>query len=655
MSRVRSDIEPVRAVGRWLLFDPLRHRYFAAGSQQLTRLLDGVPDDATDRFLEANELVAVANPDRSRLLHERAAGRREGWVMALLHRYLFLRIPLVRPDRFLDATLPFVRPFIHPATAVALVLLGAFALLLVARRWDEFAGSFELLLTWQGAALYGVAIAVLKTLHEFGHAYALKRHGGSVPSMGVAFVVLFPILYTDTSDAWLLDRRRRLAVDLAGIAVELAVAVIATWVWIVLPDGSARSVAFSLAAVSWTISLAVNLNPFMRFDGYHVLADALDMPNLQDRSFALARWRLREFLFAPGERPLERFASARRRWLVLYAWTTWTYRLVLFTGIALLVYHMAFKLLGILLFCVEMGWFVIRPVWREARTWRCLISPQRVRSLAGFVPILALLAALALPLDQSVRLPAVLEVGRVHVLRAPANGEILLASEDGVVRRGERVAIVRRPGWQHGLKQLSARRERLLARSVHAPDELRRLSQTKGEMALLAAARRSAIRAALQTTIVATADGTLRLHRDVRTGRAVGTGDRIGFVVSRGNRVVALADESVAERLSPGSKGVFRAEIDDRAVAVSLRNGAQFPTPTVEPPELALRHGGPIATRRDGVPLKPHFPVRFTVAAEIDLPSGRWRGTVTLPATPRSYGWAMLERLHSVWIRESGF
>ena len=219
----------------------------------------------------------------------------------------------------------------------------------VSRSWDAFTATLVDMLSWEGLAAYGLTLAAVKTLHEFGHGVTAKRYGCRVPTMGVAFLVLWPVAYTDTNEVWKLTRRdQRLKVAAAGIATELTIAVWAMLAWVWLPDGPLRAMAFLLATTTWVSTVLINASPFMRFDGYFLLSDFLQMPNLHARAFALARWDLRERLFALGEPAPEHFPAARRG-LILFAWATWIYRLVLFLGIAALVYHFFIKALGIFL------------------------------------------------------------------------------------------------------------------------------------------------------------------------------------------------------------------------------------------------------------------------------------------------------------------
>jgi len=181
-------------------------------------------------------------------------------------------------------------------------------------------------LTPSGFVSYALSLTLVKMLHECGHAFTAKRLGCRVPTMGVAFLVMWPVLFTDVNETWRLpDRRDRLAVGVAGIAVELAIAAWSTVLWVLLPDGPLRQMTFLLAAITWLTSLTINLSPFMRFDGYFLLMDAVNIPNLHTRAFNMARWWVRETLFGLNEEPPEAFSPGRRRFLIIFAFAVWIY------------------------------------------------------------------------------------------------------------------------------------------------------------------------------------------------------------------------------------------------------------------------------------------------------------------------------------------
>lgn len=363
--REELDLLPGPSLGdgqpSWTLHDPARNQYLridwptfeilsrwslddadavAAAVSVDTTLKIGASDVMqVAQFLIDNQLAQPSGPDSARKLAEGLEKRQGSPLKWLLHHYLFFRIPLWHPDAWLDrwqlvAARVSSRGFL---TLTLFVLL--FGLSQVARQWDLFVASLVDTFSGTGLAAYGFALVAVKVLHELGHAFTAKRFGCRVPAMGVAFLVMWPMAYTDTNDAWRLTNRwQRLQVAAAGIGTELLLAAWATAAWALLPDGAWRSAAFVLATTSWIASLAINASPFMRFDGYFILSDWLDMPNLHQRSFALARWKLREWLFALGDPSPEHFSPKRTTGLIAFAWATWLYRLVVFIGIALLVY-----------------------------------------------------------------------------------------------------------------------------------------------------------------------------------------------------------------------------------------------------------------------------------------------------------------------------
>jgi putative peptide zinc metalloprotease protein len=252
----------------------------------------------TLKFLTEQQLLRVDSAEGVQKMAERKQAAQSSWWQWLIHHYLFFRYPLVRPDRWLERTLGIAEVFF--SKPFRWITLGALALGMsqLVQQWDVFHAYLLDTFTLQGLASYGVALIVVKVLHELGHAYAVKRHGGRVPTMGVAFLVMWPMAYTDTNEAWKIpDRRKRLQISSAGIATEAMLAAWALLAWALLPDGALRSAMFFGASVSLGLTIALNASPFMRFDGYFIICDLLEMPNLHQRSFALARWRLREWLF----------------------------------------------------------------------------------------------------------------------------------------------------------------------------------------------------------------------------------------------------------------------------------------------------------------------------------------------------------------------
>ncbi|UCF76982.1 MAG: hypothetical protein JSU71_06915, partial [Betaproteobacteria bacterium] len=435
----------------WMIHDPARNRFFRIGwleFELLARWDAGNADalvsrvraetplepDADDvaaliRFLEHHQLLhAKSARDTARLATQRRMLRPSLWRY-LLHNYLFFRIPLVRPQRFLEATLPYVSFLLRPLTLGLIALASLFGLVLAARQWDAFTATFGASLTLAGLLGYLGALAVAKSTHELAYAYVATRYGVRVAHMGVAFMVLWPLLYTDTAESWKLSNpRQRLAIAGAGIGAEFALAGLATLGWSIVADGALRNALFFLATTSWVITVGINASPFMRFDGYFLLSDLLDMQNLHERSGALARALLRRQLLGWNEPDPEYFPSRLRAFLIAFALVTWVVRLTIFIAIGLAVYYFFFKLAGIFLLAVELGWFVVRPVLAELKVWHARRAETTRRAKFGWLLLAVLmLIMLAVPWQDRVDGPGWACAAAQHVLFAPLPGQLAAA------------------------------------------------------------------------------------------------------------------------------------------------------------------------------------------------------------------------------------
>ena len=693
---LRDDLKLFRGPRRpdgaptWTLYDPARNRFFrfgwlefellsrwnrpgdpvAAVGRETALRPDAADLEALSHFLADQQLVAATGtggPARFAAQAERARPRLGRW---LLHNYLFFRVPLVRPDRFLTATAPWLG-FVGSRTFRAVLLVAALlAVYLVSRQWAAFTHGLAGFLTLEGALWAAVALAGVKVAQELGHAWTAKRHGLRVPTMGVAFLLLWPVLYTDTTDAWKLERRRpRLEIGAAGMLTELAIAVAATLAWTILPDGPARSAALLLASVTWLLTLAINLNPFMRFDGYYLLSDLLDIENLQERSFALARWRLRRWLFGFADAPPEPLPAGTRRLLVAYAVATWIYRLFLFLAIALLVYHFAFKLLGIVLMAVELGWFVARPVCREVAVWWRRHADVRLNANTGLALLLAggAVALLAMPWRSEVVLPAVLEAERTAAVHAPAPAqvaEVLVAAGD-VVAAGTPLIRLQSPDSEHGVR-IADRRIAILqwqldreVASVDLAEQAqvteRRLAETQAELAGFEADL-------ARLTLTAPIGGRVSdLATGLRPGLWVDPGRRLALLVSPdGARLDAYVAEHDLARLAVGATGRFVADEPEQPdVEVRVEAIDRTATAVLPRPYLASVHGGGIVARQDpdGALLPETSIYRVSLRPLHVLPPGPrvLRGTVRVAAGRISPFDRIWRAVAAVLVRESGF
>jgi putative peptide zinc metalloprotease protein len=686
------DAGPRLADGQpsWTLHDPVRNLFFQLdwpSFEMLSRwnlrdpqaLLDEVNRDTTLQvddetlnglllFLRNQQLLQPGHGSAAALaaMRERQRGN---WHQWLLHNYLFFRIPLLRPDRWLTWLQPRAA-FLFSATFRRLTIAaGVFGLAGVYREWDHFSATLMDTLSWNGAFLYGCAIAFAKTWHEMGHALTAKRFGCRVPTMGLAFLVMWPVAYTDTNEAWKLAHRgQRLAVASAGIVTELGIAVWATLAWTWLPEGGLRQVAFLLSTTTWITTVAINASPFMRFDGYYMLSDFLGMPNLHSRAFALARWDLRERLFALGEPVPEAFPPARQAGLILFAWAVWIYRLVLFLGIAALVYHFFIKAVGILLFIIEMGWFVTLPLWRELQAWRARWPALRHSRRARVSAVLATLLVLALFLPWPARVhgSGLLQPQIRQALYAPAYARVdaLPVANGQSAQAGQLLLRLSSPELDLRAGETGARQHMLAWQSASAGLDAagRRDWQVLNDQLAFANAEQAAVGADLQRfRPAALHDGVMvDVDPDLRPGEWLKQREYLGSLVTPGPwQVVTYVDEQAVRRIARGDRALFIADgLGAPSLHLTVASIDRDASRTLGEPELASLSGGDVLVReKNGVLYPEHAVYRVVLDADDALPATNpsWRGHVAIAGQWEVPAMQFLRNAISVGWREAGF
>jgi putative peptide zinc metalloprotease protein len=681
----------------WTLHDPSSNRFYRLGWREFELLsrwdsgsaaaltarveaettLQVEQEDVDDlvRFLFSFDLLRASSPDATANMVKKADRQRGTWAKWLLHNYLFIRIPLLRPDRFLNLSYPYLRWVFSPLVAALVVAIGLIGLVRVARQWDVFLGTFVDMFSVQGAVGFGITLGCLKGLHELGHAYTAKRFGCRVPTMGLALLVMVPVLYTDVNDAWKLSsRRQRLAIGLAGVTTELACAAFATFAWGSLQNGPARSVAFLVATSTWLTTVLINASPFMRYDGYYVLSDWLEVPNLHTRAFALAQWALRETLLKLGDPVPEDMPPHRRRLLVVFAFLTWVYRFSLFLGIAAIVYHFAVKILGITMMAVEVGYFVVMPVVREALTWwrRRADIHLNVRTALTAAAAVAILLLVLLPWRSAVEAPALLKSQQHIDIFAPEFGARLagISVQDGdSVAKGAPLVQLTSPDLDYRLGRARTEIEisewQLGARGAN-PELLARSQVTEREYEAARAEYRALQDQKSRLDVTTPIAGeVVDVAEALDPGSWLAPKSRLMSVIDPTSMTVeAYVDEADLDRINVGDAASFVAEADTRIeFPLRLTEIARASTTVLPDPALASTMGGPIAVRaqkqnekqNELVPDRTLYRVRLALAEGHPAPVTRiLRGQVILRGEAVSLARRLWRFALAVVIRESG-
>ncbi len=374
----------------YVLQDRASTRYYrlSASSQQLLELMDGerslqaiwdtlsaqLSDEAPSQGeviqllgkLHAADLLQTdVPPDTADMLSRGEQARRRVWQQRLT-RPLAVRFALWDPDRFLTRFLPLVQDFFSPLGLLLWSALVVAAAVQATSHWPELAGH------WSARAMdpYNLVLLALlypmvKALHEFGHAFATKVWGGEVHEMGIMLLVLMPIPYVDASSAHAFrEKHRRVVVGAAGIMVELFLSAAALFVWLGVQPGLLRDMAFDVMLIGGVSTLLFNGNPLLRFDGYYMLADLVEIPNLGPRANQYLAYLSRRYLFGLPDVPSPVTAPGERAWFVTYGVSAFVYRLFISFAIALLVAGKLF-VIGVVLAIWALTVQILYPVARH--------------------------------------------------------------------------------------------------------------------------------------------------------------------------------------------------------------------------------------------------------------------------------------------------
>jgi len=675
----------------WVLHDPVRNRFYNLGWKDyeiLSRWNLGIANKilATTNaqtalnvdveylkslfgFIQHNHLISAPDIASIERLSNQASHLHKSLWHKALHSYLFFRIPIVRPDSFLERTYPFVAPLFSKTAFVLLFTLGLLGGYLTIRQWDQFTNTFSYVFSFEGIFVSLAILAMVKVVHELAHAYTAKRYGCRVPTMGIAFIVAWPVLYTDTTEAWKIPLRKpRIAIASAGVIAELGIAVVATFLWHFLPDGPMRSAMALLASVTWVASLAVNLNPFMRFDGYFLFADAIGVANLQPRSFALARWKMREALFAWNHQPPERLPAHLQTVLIGYAYATWIYRLFLYVAIALLVYHFVFKLGGIVLLAVELGWFVALPIYQEMKIWWKGRSNMHlnIRTSLNLALVGGLILALFLPWPVQITAPGIFQAAIYKKIFSPiaARLDVLSVQEGQVVRKGDQLAVLSSAKLDHELFVMQNTVDAIhmqIDRTSSQQDTLEDIEVAKRRLLEANTALEGFKKERNRLTLTAQNSGIItQVDESLVAGRWLDKQTPLMAIVDGSSGFFeAYVSEHDLYRVRVGQKGRFYPEsVDLEFIKVRVESVDNLATHTLARLELASVYGGPIGATEINKRLVPNeavYRIKLLPLDRINSPKMRLRGTVFLKGDDISLAARAWNRILGVLIRESGF
>lgn len=379
---------------------------------------------------------------------------RSGWAMKLL----CWKVSFGNPDTWLDRVTGPLKPLLSLPALIVWAVSGIFALYILAQRWDEFATPVASMLAMQNIATVMVILVLLKVWHELGHAVATKSWGGEVPDCGVLLILGTPCAYVDASSAWMMPSRlKRIVVSAAGMYFESIVAILAVAIWALSNDPLMRSLAHHTIFLSTLTTLLFNANPLMKFDGYFILSDWLDIPNLKSRADESFRWCVKKFFLGLD---VARPAGTKlgNVGLAAFGAASGVYRVLIISGIvALLTWRLpmggiwlAGAYLGFTLF--QQTATLLKYLWTHPET----LEKRRQAWSISVLVIVAISLCSCWPLKQHVKTLAVTEFAGEVFVRSKAEGTIkqIMAREGDWLETGQPLLQLESPSLKQLINQL---------------------------------------------------------------------------------------------------------------------------------------------------------------------------------------------------------
>lgn len=395
--RLRSHLSINRQIYRgerwYVLRDESSHRThrFRPEALQILQLLDGersvadirqllvdkLGDDAPGQDamirllarLHGNDLLVMDEVVNLEELNTRQRTQRRSKMIARFWSPLFIRIPLYDPNALLTRMLPGLRFLFSPATFLVWALTVAMGLGLAIYNWGELTGNLaDRVLAPNNLLILLLVYPFIKLIHELGHAIVTRHWGGEVHEVGVMLLVFVPVPYVEASSAAAFPRKsQRALVGMAGILAELFLASIAMAIWVTVEPGLVRAVAFNVIVIGSVSTILFNGNPLMRFDGYYVMADLVEIPNLAPRSTRYIGYLIQKYLLGSASPASPVTHPSERGWLFFYGIGSFCYRMFISITIVLFVAGQYF-FIGALLAVWALTTMIVIPLLRSART-----------------------------------------------------------------------------------------------------------------------------------------------------------------------------------------------------------------------------------------------------------------------------------------------
>jgi putative peptide zinc metalloprotease protein len=496
----------------------------------------------------ADLLHCEVSPDSAELF-ERYARQDKSRNASKWKNPFSIRFALWDPDRFLGRTLPLLRPFFGWFGALVYGAVVGLGIVLAGLHWPELGGNLaDRVLAAENLLVLWLCFPAVKFLHELGHAYAVKAGGGEVHEMGIMLLVFMPVPYVDaTAASGFRSKWRRALVGASGMLAEIFIASIFMLIWAAAEPGWLRAVAFNVMLIAGVSTVVFNANPLLRFDGYYIFSDLVEIPNLAARGNRHWRYLIERHVFrmVQAERPAA--TAGERIWFVLYTPAALLYRVSVSLAIMLYIASEWF-FIGVLLAiwggAVMLVWPVLKLVGYLFSIPRAAHARQRALAVSTLALACLLAFLLWLPLPLRVVAEGVVWLPEEAKVRAGADGFVrgVLAAPGTQVAAGTALLESHDPAAAAELRVVEARIEELAARL-----EQQRFAErvqadiTRQELAHELARQAHAIDKSQRLVVRSAVAGRFVLDQpEDLPGRYLRKGELLGHVIQDARRIVRV-------------------------------------------------------------------------------------------------------------------
>ena len=499
-SNVQTHRQHYRGTVWYVVRDPSNSQFFRLNeaAYHFVGLLDGKRTVA-DAWQACNQTMGDSAPTQGEAIHllgqlytsnllqselagdaealfDRYRKRRIRQTQGYLMNLLFLRIPLFDPDAFLNRWVGLLGKLFSWAGLAIWTLLVIIGLTFLGGRFSDLIDQGQGVLSPSNLPLLYGAFILCKIFHEFSHAFACKKlglqagHAGEVHQVGIMFLVFMPMPYVDASSSWMLPSKwRRAVVGAAGMFAEIALAAIAAIVWANTAAGTTvNALAYNMIFIAGVSTLVFNANPLLRYDGYYILSDLLEIPNLSQRGKDYLTYLVRRYVYGVRQARTPARTHGERYWLASYAASATVYRVFICTAILLFVAGKFFFVGAALAIAAVVAW-LIAPLGKFLHylAFSGELSRTRTRAVGATVLTASLVvgAITSIPTSDHVKVEGVVHPVHHMYVHAGADGfvrEVLPSSS--TVQPGTPLLKSYNPDIEARLEQLRFEHEELIAR-----------------------------------------------------------------------------------------------------------------------------------------------------------------------------------------------